>query len=244
MASSTTTVSSYSRAVAIASRSPSTECALDTPTDEPMLAGFTNAGSPRSAASSAGSPGVSSAHRAAEPRLRDPGGERDLFGHRLVHAHRRAEHPAAHVRHAGEFEHALHGPVLAERTMEQREHDLGNESLVASASMGVGDTDVPDGSSRPGSASGPTASAAAASWAIAHCPPVEMPIGVTRYRPGSTRPEDVGGGGARHLVSRGLTAEDHDEVDPLVVAARSKRTLHGCLVIAVPSSMERYRSRS
>jgi hypothetical protein len=52
--------------------------------------------------------------------------------------------------------------------------------LVASASIGVGDTEVPDGSSRPGSACGPTVNAADASAASAHCPPVEMPIGVMR----------------------------------------------------------------
>ena len=50
-------------AVAIASRSSSTVWALETPTDEPMLAGLTKAGSPRSAATRRAARASARAHR-------------------------------------------------------------------------------------------------------------------------------------------------------------------------------------
>ena len=98
--------------------------AFDTPTDEPMLAGLTKAGQPEVVGELRRQPGRQLVlAEAAEPGLRDPGGQRDLLGHRLVHADRRAEHAAADVRHAGQFEHPLHRAVLAERAVEQRQDD-------------------------------------------------------------------------------------------------------------------------
>ena len=92
----------------------------------------------------------------------------------------------------------------------------GAPASTASASIGVGDTTGPDGSSRPGKASGPAASAAAAPSASAHWPSVEMPIGVMRYFGRVRGAQHVGGRRARHVVFGRLPAEQHHEVDPIV----------------------------
>ena len=42
----------------------------------------------------------------------------------LVHAERRRRHARADVGHGGQFEQALHGPVLAERPVQDRQHDV------------------------------------------------------------------------------------------------------------------------
>ena len=77
-------------------------------------------------------------------------------------------------------------------------------------------TTGPDGSSRPGRASGPAASAAAASFG-------DRPLAVGRDPDrGDAVPrrirgaQHVGGRRARHVVFGRLPAEDHDEMDPVV----------------------------
>ena len=47
-----------------------------------------------------------------------------LLEHDLVHAQRRGQHAGADVGHVEALEQALDGPVLAERTVEHREHDV------------------------------------------------------------------------------------------------------------------------
>ena len=54
------------------------------------------------------------------PRLRH-----QLLEEDLVHAQRRGEHAGADVRHVEAFEQALHGAVLAERSVQHGEHDVG-----------------------------------------------------------------------------------------------------------------------
>ena len=54
------------------------------------------------------------------PGLRDAGRREDLLGHRLVHRQSRAEHAGPGVGNVGEFEQALHGAVLAHRTVQER----------------------------------------------------------------------------------------------------------------------------
>ena len=58
-------------------------------------------------------------------------------------------------------------------------------SAEAAERIGVGDTSDPVGSSCAGNLPPPEASAATAWSAIAHCPSVEIPIGVMRYFAGS-----------------------------------------------------------
>ena len=47
-----------------------------------------------------------------------------LLEHQLVHAQRRGEYAGADVRDVEAFEQALHGPVLAERSVQHREDDV------------------------------------------------------------------------------------------------------------------------
>ena len=47
-----------------------------------------------------------------------------ILEHHLVHAQRRGEHAGADVRDVEALEQALHGPVLAERAVQDREHDV------------------------------------------------------------------------------------------------------------------------
>ena len=97
------------------------------PTEEPSRAGLTNTGRPE--------PGEPGEHAAALGRtmlgpdravvdLGQPGVRHQLLEHHLVHAQRRGEHAGAHVRDVEALEQALHGAVLAERTVQHREHDV------------------------------------------------------------------------------------------------------------------------
>ena len=59
-------------------------------------------------------------------------GGQQLLGELLVHARRAGQHTRAHVRHAGEFEQALDGAVLAVRAVQHREHHVdGGQQLPA-----------------------------------------------------------------------------------------------------------------
>ena len=58
-------------------------------------------------------------------RDRDARGAQDPLGEVLVHARRAGQDTAAHVRDAGELEHALDRPVLAVRSVQDRQDDLG-----------------------------------------------------------------------------------------------------------------------
>ena len=182
-----------------------------------MLAGLTKAGSPRSSASSAGSPGVSSCSpNATEPGLRNPGRERHLLRHRLVHAHGRAEDAAADVGHVGQLQHPLDRAVLAEWAVEQRQDDgpSGGRRGVGEHRRGRHDR-------------------------AGRIEPTRQGVGAGRERRGGSlgdRPlavggdpdgrdavlrriggaQHVGGGGARHVVFGRLAAEDHHEIDPIV----------------------------
>ena len=57
-------------------------------------------------------------------RDRDAGVAQHGLEQILVHAERRAEHAGADVRHAGELEQPLHRAVLAERAVQDRQHDV------------------------------------------------------------------------------------------------------------------------
>ena len=56
--------------------------------------------------------------------LRQPGVGHQLLEHDLVHAQRRGQHAGADVGHVEALEQPLHGAVLAERSVQDREHDV------------------------------------------------------------------------------------------------------------------------
>ena len=130
-ASSATIHSSNSSAWSIAASSSARSCALLTPTDEPMFAGFTKHGQPELALDRVGERGAVLAVAQHEVvRLRQAArGERALH-HHLVHADRGADDPGAHVRQVGQLEQPLDGAVLAVRTVQQREHDVDAEAAA------------------------------------------------------------------------------------------------------------------
>ena len=110
-----------------------------------MLAGFTNSGIAELALESsrpASGPSSRSVSRSATCRAWGmPVGREHLLGHGLVHAQRRAEHAAADVGHAGQLEQALHGAVLAQRAVQQREarrpaRPVGRASAPAGSTAG------------------------------------------------------------------------------------------------------------
>ena len=88
------------------------------PTDEPSRAGLTKHGIAERVARL-----VAGAQRDV-PRHRDAVVAHDRLEQVLVHAERRGEHARADVRDARELEQALHGPVLAERAVQDREDDV------------------------------------------------------------------------------------------------------------------------
>ena len=121
----------------MASRIASTVLAFETPTDEPMFAGFTNTGRPNSAAIV---PAVPDRPRARGTAMYlawgTPFARQHLFGHRLVHGDRGGQHTAADVRHAHQLEQALHRAVLAHRTVQQRHDDRGAGSIAVGEDRG------------------------------------------------------------------------------------------------------------
>ena len=56
----------------------------------------------------------------------------------LVHAQRRGRDAGADVRHPGELEQPLHGPVLAERPVQDRQHDVDAAERAGAAAVGIG----------------------------------------------------------------------------------------------------------
>ena len=105
----------------------------------------------------------------------------------------------------------------------------GSTTVRSSAVGGVGEHRRRRRSTAPTGRAGRAARRArrpAPRWAprpSAHSPSVEMPIGVTRYRAGSTAAQHVGGGRAADVVLGRLPAEQHDEVDPLDPSATHLR---------------------
>ncbi len=168
-----------------------------------MLAGFTKTGRPSSCGELPGQPGRDLVFgERPVPGLRDAGGRQDLLGHRLVHRHGRAEHAAADVRRRwpGRACPARCRPRRVGPCSSGSTTVISSVSAAAAASIGVGDTSVPEGSRRPGIACGPSISAATASCASAHWPSVEMPTGVIRYRSGSAARSTWAAVVQRHVV--------------------------------------------
>ena len=64
-----------------------------------------------------------------------PAAREHVLGLRLVHGQRRGQHAAAHVGHAGQLEQALDGAVLAQRSVQEGEHD---DLLVVGAGQCLG----------------------------------------------------------------------------------------------------------
>ena len=111
-------------------------------------------------------------HRVAErvlERVARP--ERDVPGHRdpavaehrleevLVHAERRRSHAGADVGNAGELEQALHGAVLAERAVEDGQHDVDRAERRRRAAVGTGSVSRPTPVSASGTSRGRSAHA-------------------------------------------------------------------------------------
>ena len=104
-----------------ASRTASTVLAFDTPTDEPMLAGLTNNGSPSSSASEAGRPGViSCARTAGTVAWAIPLSARTCLAMALSIASAEPSTPEPDVGNVGQLEQALHRAVFAHRPVQQR----------------------------------------------------------------------------------------------------------------------------
>ncbi len=161
--------------------------ALLTPTDEPMLDGFTKHGQPSSASARSRRTRRRRARRAAPtPRAVQPRGREHLLHRDLVHPDRGAEHPRAHVRQAGELEQPLHGAVLAVRTVEQRDHHVDVERRRLGCTARHRTTRSPSTSNAAGSASRPDSSIRCASPASSQRPSVVIPTGTTSYLAGSS----------------------------------------------------------
>ena len=64
---------------------------------------------------------------------RQPLGRPQLLGEFLVHAGRRRQHPGPHIRHAGQFEQALDGAVLAIGAVEHRKDHVDGGQHFAGA---------------------------------------------------------------------------------------------------------------
>ena len=70
------------------------------------------------------------------PRDRDAAVAHHLLEQVLVHRERGARDARADVRHARELEQALHRPVLAERAVEDRQHDVDGAERGERAALG------------------------------------------------------------------------------------------------------------
>ena len=98
----------------------------DTPTDEPRLAGFTNTGYDRPAASTRSSMSSSSVSRTpSQPAWGSPLAARTSLALRLSMHSAEASTPEPTKGIAGQLEHPLHRAVLPTGAVEQREDDDG-----------------------------------------------------------------------------------------------------------------------
>ena len=182
-----------------------------------MLAGLTKTGSPSASITSSAVPAPTSCSVKDSQRLwAMPCWAEHLLGHRLVHGQRRAEHAAADVGHVGQLEQPLHGAVLAQRSVQQRQHD-GGSGRHGGGEDGRGRGRPPVDGQPVGQGQRIGGRSERRAW-----PPRPA---ATRRR-GRCRRRDrvaVGVDGAQHVRRRHprdvvlgrLAAEEHDEVDAL-----------------------------
>ena len=126
-AASTIASASCSNAVSSAAGNSASVAARTIPTEEPSRAGLTNTGRPsvrRSASTRLRAAANVSACTAAVAHLRQAGVGHQLLEHHLVHAQRGGEYAGADVGHVEALEQPLDGAVLAERSVQHREHDV------------------------------------------------------------------------------------------------------------------------
>ena len=126
IAASTTTFGSCRRAASMAASRSSGADTLVMPMLEPARAGLTKTGKPREATASMAA-ALSRCHWESVITAYGPTGARALEDHLhevLVHARRGGEHAGADVADVRELEQSLDRAVLAERPVQQREHDV------------------------------------------------------------------------------------------------------------------------